>query len=123
MNSCNKAIRLSCKLANVCKFKFPFFIFLVFCLTCICIGDGNKDVVPMIYELDCVYAKVASLHGGHAHCARYGVLTCVINLWSQSFKLIEGNFTMFKSEVGVNIVVIGSFTRRNLVLANQENND
>jgi hypothetical protein len=46
-----------------------------------------------------------------------------INLWSQSFKLIEGNFTMFKSEVGFNIVVIESFARRNFVLCNQENND
>jgi hypothetical protein len=53
------------------------FGFLVFCLTCICIGDGNKMLSPW-YELDCIYAKVASLHSGHAHGAHYGVLTCVL---------------------------------------------
>jgi hypothetical protein len=35
-------------------------------------------MLSLWYELDCVYAKVASLHGGHAHCAHYGVLTCVL---------------------------------------------
>ncbi len=75
------------------------------------------------YEHDYVYAKVASLHGGHAHGAHYGVITCVLIYGVNPFKLIEGNFTMFKSEVGVNIVVIGSFARRNFVLRNEENND